>query len=76
MLLSRIRYKYVPAIKSDNYFKSLLADLHVSIANKATGELSGKAIEYSEALKFFTHRIGEIVKKNVGIDSSLTMPTN
>lgn len=75
-LLSRIRYKYVPAVKSDNYFKSLLADLYVSIANEATGELSGKAIEYSEALKFFTHRIGEIVKKNVGIDSSLTMPTN
>lgn len=38
--------------------------------------MSGKAIEYSEALKLFTHRIGEIVKKNVGIDSSLTMPAN
>lgn len=75
-LLNRTRYKYVPAVKSDNYFKSLLADLYVSIASEATGELSVKATEYSSALEVFTHRIGEIVKKNVGIDSSLTMPTN
>lgn len=75
-LLNRARYKYVPAVKSDNYFKSLLADLYVSIASEATGELSVKATEYSTALEMFTHRIGEIVKKNVGIDSSLTMPTN
>lgn len=75
-LLNRTRYKYVPAVKSDNYFKSLLADLYVSIASEATGELSVKATEYSKALEIFTHRIGEIVKKNVGINSSLTMPTN
>ena len=75
-LLNRTRYKYVPAVKSDNYFKSLLADLYVSIASEATGELSVKATEYSTALEMFTHRIGEIVKKNVGINSSLTMPTN
>lgn len=38
--------------------------------------MSLKATEYSSALEIFTHRIGEIVKKSVGIDSSLTMPTN
>lgn len=75
-LLKRIKYQYVPAVKSDNYFKLLLSNLYLSIANEANGELDNKAIEYSEALKLFTHRIGELVQKNIGIESGLTMPTN
>lgn len=75
-LLNRIHYKYVPAVKSDDYFKLLLADLYVSIAGEINGELSVKAQEYSDSLKAFTQRIGEIVKKNVNINSNLMMPTN
>lgn len=75
-LLKRIKYQYVPAVKSDNYFKMLLSNLYLSITNEANGELNNKAIEYSEALKLFTHRIGELVQKNIGIESGLTMPTN
>lgn len=51
------------AVKSDDYFKLLLADLYVSIAGEINGELSVKAQEYSDSLKAFTQRIGEIVKK-------------
>ncbi len=75
-LLNRVHYKYVPAVKSDDYFKLLLADLYISIAGEINGELSVKAKEYSDSLKAFTQRIGEIVKKNVNIDSNLMMPTN
>ncbi len=75
-LLNRVHYKYVPAVKSDDYFKLLLADLYVSIAGEINGELSVKAQEYSDSLKAFTQRIGQIVKKNVNINSNLMMPTN
>lgn len=75
-LLKRIRYKYVPAVKSDTYFKDLLADLYVSIANEVSGELVEKASSYSDALKRYTKRIGEIVEINVGLKSELMMPIN
>lgn len=75
-LLKRIRYKYVPAVKSDNYFKLLLADLYMSIAKEANSELIEKAEEYSYALEGFTQKIGLRVQKTVGIKSNLTMPTN
>ena len=75
-LLKRIRYKYVPAIKSDDYFKLLLADLYMSIAKEVNNELVEKAQEYSDALDAFTQTIGLRVQKSVGIKSNLIMPTN
>lgn len=56
-LLKRIRYKYVPAVKSDNYFKLLLADLYMSIAKEVNSELIQKAEEYSLALDGFTQKL-------------------
>ena len=75
-LLKRIHFKYVPAVKSETYFKDLLADLYVSIANEVGGELTEKAVAYSDALKGYTKRIGEIVQENVGLKSELIMPAN
>lgn len=75
-LLKRVQYKYVPAIKSDNYFKFLLADLYISIAKEADSELVEKAVEYSRALDSFTQTIGHRVQKIVDVKSSLMMPTN
>lgn len=75
-LIKRVKYKYVPAIKSDNYFKLLLADLYMSIAKEANNELLEKAEEYSYALDGFTQKIGLRVQKTVGIKSNLIMPAN
>lgn len=75
-LLNRISYKYVPAVKSDNYFKMLLSELYLSIAKEANGDLTRKAREYSTALNDYTNRIGQLVKENIGIDSGLVMPAN
>lgn len=75
-LIKRVKYKYVPAVKSNNYFKLLLSDLYISIAQEVNGELNEKAKEYSISLNSFTHRISEIVEENIGIKSGLTMPSN
>lgn len=75
-LFKRISYKYVPAIKSDNYFKLLLADLYMSIAKEANNELVEKSKAYSAALDGFTQSIGARVHRTVGIESNLIMPTN
>jgi len=75
-LLRRIRFKYVPAIKSDNYFKLLLADLYKSIAKEVNTDLLDKSVEYSLALNAFTKGIGQRVQETVGISSNLVMPAN
>ncbi len=75
-LIRKIKYKYVPAIKSDNYFKTLLSELYDSISEKADAKLLMQADAYSNALQTFTERISDTVSKNIGIESRLVMPRN
>ena len=75
-LFTRIKYKYVPAIKSNDYFKCLLVDLYKSISSEVGNELAEKTKMYADALSFYTKRIAEIVKESAGIDTNLTIPNN
>ena len=75
-LFTRIKYKYVPAVKSNDYFKYLLVDLYQSISSEVGSELTEKTETYSEALGFYTKRIAEIVQEHVGINTNLTIPNN
>lgn len=76
ILFTRIKYKYVPAVKSNDYFKYLLVDLYKSISSEVGNELTEKTKTYADALGFHTKRIAEIVQESIGIDSNLTMPNN
>ena len=76
ILFTRIKYKYVPAVKSNDYFKYLLVDLYKSISSEVGNELTEKTKTYADALGFHTKRIAEIVHESIGIDSNLTMPNN
>ena len=76
ILFTRIKYKYVPAVKSNDYFKYLLVDLYKSISSEVGNELNEKTKTYADAIGFHTKRIAEIVHKSIGIDSNLTMPNN
>lgn len=75
-LLKRVKFIYVPAVKSEDYFKILLEKLYESISFEENAELKQKTLDYSEALKIYFSRISQIVKKNIGIDSVLEMPQN
>jgi len=74
VLLSRINYTYVPATKSNDYFMRLLGDLYSCISSDAENEINKKTTEYAESIQIVTKRIGEIIKTNIGIDSTLAMP--
>ena len=74
VLLERIKYTYVPATKSNEYFVRLLTALYTSISADAGSEINRKTDEYSIAVQQFTNRISEIVKTSTGINSALTMP--
>lgn len=75
-LFTRVKYKYVPAVKSNDYFKYLLVDLYQSISSEVGNELTAKTKTYADALGFYTKRIAEIVQERVGINTNLTIPNN
>ena len=72
--LRRIRYRYVPAVKSPNYFKTLLENLYLTVSASIGSPLEATTSNFSNALKTYTHTITDNVKARIGISSELTVP--
>lgn len=72
----RTKFRYVPAVKSEAYFHTLLETLYKSRFMEKNKEFDEAANNYSLALVENTKGISDIVKTNLGIDSILKVPPN
>lgn len=75
-LFNRIRYLYIPAVKSSEYFKSLLSDVYLSMTKTADSALRGLNKKYSEQLQTITYGLSERIQDVLGIHSALQMPSD
>lgn len=74
--LRRIKYRYVPAVKSREYFKSLLSDLYVTASTVINSPLESSMQEFTSVIQNYTKQIHDEVKTRIGIDSKLSMPSD
>lgn len=74
--LKRIKYRYVPAVKSKEYYKSLLSDLYIAVSASLTNPLTKSTENFSTALKEYTKHISDDVASRLHITSELTVPDN
>lgn len=72
--LRRVTFKYVPAVKSQDYFKMLLVEMYESMTASANAQLSKVNKTYSDTLSDLTRQLSENIKENVGLDSIIQMP--
>jgi len=74
--LRRIKYRYVPAVKSKEYYKSLLSDLYYTVSAVLDSPLEESVKGFSDVLKNYTAKISEEVSERIGLSSSLSIPDN
>lgn len=74
--IRRIKYRYVPAVKSKEYFKGLLAELYLALASSLTSPLQKSIDDFSNILSEYTNSINEGVRGKLNINSTLTFPNN
>lgn len=74
--LKRIKYRYVPAVKSKGYYKSLLSDLYLTVSAVLNSLLEQSIRDFSQVIQEYTGQISEEVSEKIGIDSMLTIPEN
>ncbi len=74
--LKRIKYRYVPAVKSSLYYKTLLGDLYSAVSASLGNPLLTSATSFSEALKSYTSSISEEVSTKLQMTSELTVPSD
>ena len=74
--LRRIKFRYVPAVKSQDYYKTLLGDLYASVSASLDSTLQGSINDFSDALGSYTQAISMDVFKRLELSSQLTIPTD
>lgn len=74
--LRGIKYRYVPAVKSKLYYKSLLSDLYVAISSSINSPLQLPIDSFSKVLEEHTKKISDNVEDRLSFHSTLSMPDN
>ena len=74
--LKRIKYRYVPAVKSKEYYKSLLSDLYYTVSAVLDSPLESSVKSFSDVLRTYTVQISNEVNFRVGLNSKLSIPDN
>lgn len=74
--LKRIKYRYVPAVKSPLYYKTLLGDLYSAVSSSLGNPLLSSAESFSVALRDYTKSISDEVNNRLNMTSELSIPTD
>ncbi|WP_076459427.1 ATP-dependent nuclease [Limosilactobacillus caccae] len=74
--LRQIRFRYIPAVKSKEYYKGLLADLYLSVSSSLDSPLKKSISNFSNTLRNYTSEISKNALKHLGITSRLSIPEN
>lgn len=74
--LRKIKYRYVPAVKSPDYYKTLLGDLYASVAASLDTDFKESVENFSYALSTYTEAITLDVSKRLHLSSRLSIPAD
>lgn len=74
--LRRMKYRYVPAVKSKEFFKSLLSDLYFTASTVIDSPLESSMESFTSVIQTYTEQIHNEVGQKIGIDSKLAMPAD
>ena len=68
------RFYYVPAVRGTDYFRSLMRDVHDTLAESYESELRDSSGAFIKDLRKHTSQIGKIIHEQVGLNSELQLP--
>ncbi len=75
-LKQRIKFRYVPAVKSKDYYKFLLSELYITAAAALNNPLVESTKEFAGVIQSYTKQIHNEVADKIGIESQLTIPAD
>ena len=74
--LRGIKYRYVPAVKSDAFFKELLGTLYDTMSLSLGDSIQKPMKDFSKTLQTETKSLSKDVNEALHLDSILTVPTD
>ena len=74
--LNKLRYRYVPAIKSETYFHNLMEELHDVLNLKFNEEIKSRGTEFINGLQDITQNITNDLLHSLGLKNTLQVPSD
>ena len=74
--LNRIQYSYIPAVKSNEYFRYLLSEVYLSMTKTANSALKDLNLKYSKQLQALTRGLSDQLKDVLKLNSAIQMPSD
>ena len=74
--MRKIVYRYVPAVKSKEYYRVLLIELYKVVSSAVDSPLITAANEFSVTLQEYTSFLSELILSYIGMKSELALPQN
>ena len=74
--LRKMKYRYVPAVKSPAFFQELLGTLYDTISVSLSDTIRTPIHEFAEVLQTATATMSQDLKTSLGIDSQIDFPKN
>lgn len=76
LALRNIRYRYVPAVKSKEFYRELLVDLYQTLSQSISVPLQESTEQFAESIKSNTDKLTQGLWQSLAIKSVLTVPSN
>ena len=76
LALKNIRYRYVPAVKSREFYKELLVDLYETLSQSISIPLQESTEQFADSIKSNTDPLTKGLWESLSIESVLTVPNN
>ncbi|MDM1281005.1 AAA family ATPase [Acinetobacter indicus] len=74
--MNKLRYRYVPAIKSETYFHNLMEELHDVLNLKFNDEIKIRGTEFINGLQDITQNITNDLFQSLGLKNTLQVPSD
>lgn len=75
-LLRKMVYRYVPAVKSKEYYRLLLIELYKAVSAAVDSPLKKASDEFSHTLREYTSSLSALIFDYIGMQSQLSLPHN
>lgn len=75
-LLGKIKYRYVPAVKSKEYYRFLLIELYKAVSSAVDSPLKTASDKFSITLREYTEALKNLILNHIGMESELSLPDN
>jgi energy-coupling factor transporter ATP-binding protein EcfA2 len=74
--LHNVRFKYVPAVKSQAYFQQLLGDLHDTLTATIEAEIKAAGTQFIDKIRENTAQITAATMQRLGMESIIGLPSD